>query len=88
LQNSGPVSTEDDVNASIVSVKERALHLNRMESQSEMQKIVEDQRAKGQRSVIQFYVVNSTFNTPVQLLLYIHVLLVVSYLVYKLQTNR
>ncbi|XP_055997901.1 ankyrin repeat domain-containing protein SOWAHA-like [Ostrea edulis] len=48
--NSGPVTSEDDVNASVVSVKERALHLNRMESESEMQKIVEDQRVKGQQS--------------------------------------
>ncbi|XP_062613679.1 ankyrin repeat domain-containing protein SOWAHC-like isoform X1 [Saccostrea cucullata] len=48
--NSGPVTSEDDVNASIVSVKERAHHLNRMESESELQKMAEGQRVKGQRS--------------------------------------
>ncbi|XP_061162639.1 ankyrin repeat domain-containing protein SOWAHB-like [Saccostrea echinata] len=48
--NSGPVTSEDDVNASIVSVKERAHHLNRMESESELQKMTEGQRVKGQQS--------------------------------------
>lgn len=51
FQNSGPATSEDDVNASVVSVRERAHHLNRMESESELQKMTEGQRVKGQRSV-------------------------------------
>lgn len=73
FQNSGPVTSEDDVNASVVSVKERALHLNRMESESEMQKIVEDQRVKGQQSVIKFYIIDSTFNIFVHALQCIYI---------------
>nr|XP_022335842.1 ankyrin repeat domain-containing protein SOWAHA-like [Crassostrea virginica] len=49
--NSGPATSEDDANVSTVSVKERALHLNRMESETELQKMTEGQRSKGQRTV-------------------------------------
>ncbi|XP_065935243.1 ankyrin repeat domain-containing protein SOWAHC isoform X2 [Magallana gigas] len=48
--NSGPATSEDDVNASVVSVRERAHHLNRMESESELQKMTEAQSVKSQRS--------------------------------------
>lgn len=51
FQNSGPATSEDDVNASVVSVRERAHHLNRMESESELQKMTEAQCVKSQRSV-------------------------------------
>lgn len=51
FQNSGPATSEDDVNASVVSVRERAHHLNRMESESELQKMTEAQSVKSQRSV-------------------------------------
>ena len=61
FQNSGPATSEDDANASTVSVKERALHLNRMESETELQKMTEGQRSKGQRTVITFFVVDYSF---------------------------
>lgn len=41
FQNLGLVILEDDVNVLVVSVRERVYYLNRMESESELQKMIE-----------------------------------------------